>query len=338
MFRDNRMDALVMKRESLVMEDLEKPPGSTCCPERVPRGFVSLDWATLPASLLLPAASASTTSSNSSSGAHDHEDETPIVVILPGLTGSSSSGYVRRIALELLLNFNRSFSAPLNFSSAPTQSSSTPTTRTRSSSSSASASSSASSSSSGLTSSSSSHGRLREKLLVSTNIRVACYNPRGRGGNTVETPFLYSAGLSVSALALSLVSLSRSLSCGLSVSLSRSLCLLSLCLGLSVAVYLSICLGLSLSRSLCLGLSGLDSLSRSLCLGLSGLDSLSRSLWLGLSCLGLSGLVSLVSVCLSLSTFVIIVGSSCERLRFGHGFSLTNIRSVMGSASSTSAR
>lgn len=55
----------------------------------------------------------------------------PIILIVPGLTGSSEAGYVRRSAHQLHAN----------------------------------------------------HG-----------FRVACLNPRGRGGNKIGTPFLYSAG------------------------------------------------------------------------------------------------------------------------------------------------
>lgn len=54
----------------------------------------------------------------------------PIVLLVPGLTGDSSSGYIRRVANN----------------------------------------------------------------LQSRGFRVACFNPRGRGGNPIDTPFLYSVG------------------------------------------------------------------------------------------------------------------------------------------------
>ena len=47
----------------------------------------------------------------------------------------------------------------------------------------------------GLTSSSSSaYVRRAAATLHATGVRVGCYNPRGRGGNVLQTPFLYSAG------------------------------------------------------------------------------------------------------------------------------------------------
>jgi predicted alpha/beta-fold hydrolase len=80
---------------------------SSCCPAIVPSGIISLDWL-------------------------DQEDsEAPIAIIIPGLTGDSSSLFVQRIAAHLWKN----------------------------------------------------HG-----------MRVACYNPRARGGNSLSTPFLYSVG------------------------------------------------------------------------------------------------------------------------------------------------
>jgi predicted alpha/beta-fold hydrolase len=80
---------------------------SSCCPAVVPTGIVSLDWL-------------------------DQTDPgAPVAVIVPGLTGDSSSRFVQRVAAHLWTQ----------------------------------------------------HG-----------MRVACYNPRARGGNPLATPFLYSVG------------------------------------------------------------------------------------------------------------------------------------------------
>ena len=77
-----------------------------CCPDFVPAGIVSLDWLAQP------------------------DSNAPIVLLIPGLTGSSSSAYIRRAAVE----------------------------------------------------------------LHRAGFRVAAYSPRGRGGNELASPFMYSAG------------------------------------------------------------------------------------------------------------------------------------------------
>jgi len=98
---------LNFRRERIYLEEMCKREGSSCCPPVVPDGVVSLDWLDTEAG------------------------DSPIAVIIPGLTGDSSSGFVRRVA---------------------------------------------------------------KYLWRSKGFRVACYNPRGRGGNEVVSPFLYSAG------------------------------------------------------------------------------------------------------------------------------------------------
>ena len=79
---------------------------TACCPDEVPAGVVSIDWL------------------------EQANPQAPTCLIVPGLTGSSGSAYVRRAASE----------------------------------------------------------------LHAAGLRVGCLNPRGRGGNLLRTPFLYSAG------------------------------------------------------------------------------------------------------------------------------------------------
>lgn len=98
--------AKMFRREEIPLPEMKKRAESTCCPDVVPEGLVSLDWL-------------------------DTEDrDGPIILLVPGLTGSSRSGFIRRVA----------------------------------------------------------------KQLYQAGFRVACYNPRGRGGNELKTPFLYSVG------------------------------------------------------------------------------------------------------------------------------------------------
>jgi len=94
-------------RETLLLPALSSTPSSTpCCPELVPAGLVSIDWL-------------------------DQPDATaPICLLIPGLTGSSDSAYIRRTAVA----------------------------------------------------------------LHAAGVRVGCFNPRGRGGNALQSPFMYSAG------------------------------------------------------------------------------------------------------------------------------------------------
>ncbi len=94
-------------REVLELSAMPRRENSSCCPAVVPTGIVSLDW--------LP----------------QTDPGAPIAVIVPGLTGDSSSLFVQRVAAHLWTQ----------------------------------------------------HG-----------MRVACYNPRARGGNPLATPFLYSVG------------------------------------------------------------------------------------------------------------------------------------------------
>lgn len=93
-------------RETIELPALEATTKSSCCPDIVPPGVVSIDWLT-------------------------QDDPTaPICLLVPGLTGSSSSQYIRRAAAA----------------------------------------------------------------LHRAGLRVGAYNPRGRGGNALLTPFFYSAG------------------------------------------------------------------------------------------------------------------------------------------------
>lgn len=93
-------------REKLLLEEMPRRADSVCCPEVVPSGEVSLDWL------------------------HCNREDAPIGLLIPGLTGSSSEGYIRRAAA----------------------------------------------------------------VLHKLGYRVVCYNPRGRGGTAVKTPFIYSVG------------------------------------------------------------------------------------------------------------------------------------------------
>ncbi|KAK3243532.1 hypothetical protein CYMTET_46825 [Cymbomonas tetramitiformis] len=107
-------------RETVALEALDfggtaSSRKTSCCPNFVPAGTISLDWLHLaqergPEGVLDPRA--------------------PVCILVPGLTGSSQAAYIRRLALT----------------------------------------------------------------LNKKEFRVACYNPRGRGGNPLETPFLYSIG------------------------------------------------------------------------------------------------------------------------------------------------
>lgn len=116
-------DELRMRRETIRLSALGKGEGKStrCRPDVVPEGIVSLDWVSL-------------SESETASTPDDEKDAVVVVILIPGLTGSSSSGYVRRCASHLLR-----------------------------------------------------HNR-------GACLRVAIYNPRGRGGNELLTPFLYSAG------------------------------------------------------------------------------------------------------------------------------------------------
>ena len=97
-------------RTNLYLETYQNSGGgATVCPETVPPGIVSIDWA----------------------GATEDSADS-IYVVVPGLTGSSKDYYVRSFILHLETN------AP--------------------------------------------------------KARVAAYNPRSRGGNKLDSPFLYSAG------------------------------------------------------------------------------------------------------------------------------------------------
>ena len=75
-------EATPFVRETLLLPALSPTPSSTpwmtaCCPELVPAGLVSIDWL-------------------------DQPDATaPICLLIPGLTGSSDSAYIRRTAVAL---------------------------------------------------------------------------------------------------------------------------------------------------------------------------------------------------------------------------------------------
>jgi len=96
---------LAYQRHDISLPELRAPRGSSCCPAVVPAGIISLD--------LLP-----------------HEQPRGAIMLVPGLTGSSDSGFIRRAA----------------------------------------------------------------ELCHRSGFEVWAYNPRGRGGNVVCSPFLYSAG------------------------------------------------------------------------------------------------------------------------------------------------
>ena len=97
------------RRDTLRLEEVDfgGSPPYQCCPRVIPAGTVTLDW-------------------------HAVNNSGPVVLVAPGLTGDSSSEYVKRISHAL--------------ANAPQQ------------------------------------------------YRPVVYNPRGRGGIGLDTPFLYSAG------------------------------------------------------------------------------------------------------------------------------------------------
>ena len=64
---------LQYQRHEIPLAELPRPVGASCCPSLVPAGLVSVD--------LLP-----------------HENPAGAVVLVPGLTGSSDSGFIRRAA------------------------------------------------------------------------------------------------------------------------------------------------------------------------------------------------------------------------------------------------
>ncbi len=107
-----RKRTIYTQREIIHLEKISKPPRITCCPDVVPPGVVSVDW-------LMPDCG--------------FDDATPIVIIVPGLTGHSHSTYIERVSAHFAKKAVQKY-------------------------------------------------------------RVACYNPRGRGGNHLTTPFLYSVG------------------------------------------------------------------------------------------------------------------------------------------------
>ena len=92
--------------EKIELPALDRPATTACCPTQVPPGIVSISWL------------------------HQPDDDAPICLLIPGLTGDSSTPYVRRAAFA----------------------------------------------------------------LHEAGLRVGCFNPRGRGGNPLLSPFLYSAG------------------------------------------------------------------------------------------------------------------------------------------------
>ena len=70
-------EATPFVRETIPLPALSTPPATRCCPDLVPAGLVSIDWL-------------------------DQPDATaPICLLIPGLTGSSDSAYVRRAAVAL---------------------------------------------------------------------------------------------------------------------------------------------------------------------------------------------------------------------------------------------
>jgi len=93
-----------------VRDVIQLPPlngaSSRCCPAYVPLGIVSVDWL------------------------QQADENAPVCLLVPGLTGSSSSQYIRRVAVA----------------------------------------------------------------LHRAGVRVGVFNPRGRGGNELVSPFFYSAG------------------------------------------------------------------------------------------------------------------------------------------------
>ena len=72
-----RKRTVYTQREIIHLEKISKPPLITCCPDVVPPGVVSVDW-------LMPDCG--------------FDDATPIVIIVPGLTGHSHSTYIERVS------------------------------------------------------------------------------------------------------------------------------------------------------------------------------------------------------------------------------------------------
>jgi predicted alpha/beta-fold hydrolase len=121
----------------------------------VPPGVVSIDW-------LRPA---------------NLRSNTPIVIIVPGLTGDSSTGYVRRVVGTL------SLSDPLSMRPSLCALRCAPFSVRLSV-----LSSSISLVLAGLTSSL----HPQAAAVVKRGYIAACFNPRGRGGNPLKTPLFYS--------------------------------------------------------------------------------------------------------------------------------------------------
>eukprot|EP01060_Flectonema_neradi_P008634 TRINITY_DN16164_c0_g1_i1.p1 TRINITY_DN16164_c0_g1~~TRINITY_DN16164_c0_g1_i1.p1 ORF type:complete len:400 (+),score=46.04 TRINITY_DN16164_c0_g1_i1:31-1230(+) len=71
------------KREEITLDEVNFEHGSpmSCCPDHIPKGTVSLDWVIT----------------------QDTEPHRAIVIIVPGLTGSSDSSYVTKMALSLVM-------------------------------------------------------------------------------------------------------------------------------------------------------------------------------------------------------------------------------------------
>ena len=112
------------RSEELRLPAMNKREGMKCCPNVVPEGVVSVDW------LELGEGRKATKDEEKKMKTREESSEPPIVILVPGLTGSSESGYIRRTA----------------------------------------------------------------SIFHESGFRVACYNPRGRGGNPLISPFLYSVG------------------------------------------------------------------------------------------------------------------------------------------------
>ena len=66
-----------LNHEQLRLPRLARPEGASCCPAIVPPGLVSLDWLTQP------------------------EHSRAFVLLVPGLTGSAQSAFIRRAASVL---------------------------------------------------------------------------------------------------------------------------------------------------------------------------------------------------------------------------------------------
>ena len=100
------------RRDEIHLPEMEKREDSTCCPDVIPEGVISVDWWEV------------------DGVAEEDRKNLPIVILVPGLTGSSESEYLKRTG----------------------------------------------------------------KVFHEKKFRVVAYNPRGRGGNPLITPFLYSVG------------------------------------------------------------------------------------------------------------------------------------------------